>query len=167
MYSETYKSGKRTFIYILLAFIAGFCLLSVPNWIGLEQFVWIYELAVLLATVFFVYHILRISSYTYIYIINEDVLAVKLKVGIKETVLCAMKIEDISLVSCNIPRKDLRKKHGVKSIFSCNGELFSPNGTDIVFFNRDTSLVSALIFKPSEKFTEILQSKAIDKFVQM
>ena len=67
MYSETYKSGKRTFIYILLAFIAGFCLLSVPNWIGLEQFVWIYELAVLIATVVFVYHILRISSYTYIY----------------------------------------------------------------------------------------------------
>ena len=162
MYSEVFASKKSSFLIILILVTGAFCLLSVPSWIRWESFVWIYELAVLLLTAFAVYALIRHRFYEYTYIINEDIIAVRLKIGSKESVVCRLYLRDILKVSADAKIGSIRKDDGVRIISRCNGDIFGAAGTCIIYNDEESGEKSALIFRPSEKFTEILQNKRID-----
>jgi len=162
MYSEVLASKKSSFLIVLLLITASFCLLSLPSWIGWKSFVGIYELAVLLVTAFAIYAVIRHRYYEYTYIINEDRIAVKLKVGSKESVVCRFLIKDIVKVSSEEKAVSIKKNDGAKRISRCNGDILGTSGTCIIYNEEENGEKAALIFRPSEKFSEILQNKRID-----
>lgn len=152
---------------ILVLVTAAFCLLSLPSWLGWKDYVGIFELAVLIALAFAIYAVIRQSFYQYTYIINEDVVAVRLKIGSKESVICRLLINNIVKVSVDEKAGAIRRNDGVRKISRCNGDILGTSGTCIVYNEEETGETCALIFRPSEKFTEILQNKRIDNNVQM
>lgn len=163
MYSEVYISKKTSFLVILIMVTAAFCLLSVPVWIGWETFKGIYELAVLLAAAVAVFLYIRRRFYEYTYIINEDIISVKLKIGSKETTLCQIRLEDVVKITADAKIKQLKNSENVKNVLRCNGDLFGTSGVCIIYRDSEKKSNLALIFRPSEKFTEILQNKRLDK----
>jgi hypothetical protein len=162
MYSEVYISKKTSFLVILITVTAAFCLLSVPVWIGWETFKGIYELAVLIAAAVVVFLYIRRRFYEYTYTINEDIISVKLKIGSKETTVCQVRLEDIIKITADVKIKQLKKSENVKTVLRCNGDLFGGSGTCIIYYDIEKGSNSALLFRPSDKFTEILQNKRID-----
>jgi hypothetical protein len=61
----------------------------------------------------------------------------------------------------------LKKEYGVENIVRCNGDMLGNKGTNIVYVDPEKNVKSVLIFMPSEKFTEILQTKRIDNQVKV
>ena len=162
MYSEVYISKKTSFLVILITVTVAFCLLSLPSWLGWESFKGIYELAVLLVTAVAVFAYIRRRFYEYTYIINGDIITVKLKIGSKETTECQLSLKDVVKVASDVKMRELKREDGVKTVSRCNGDLFGTAGTCIVYNDSEKDGASALIFRPSPKFTEILQNKRID-----
>ena len=167
MYSEVFISKKASFVVILIAVTVTFCLLSLPSWFGWESFKGIYEIAVLLVAAVAIFSYIRHRFYEYTYIINEDIVSVKLKIGSKETLLCQVPVKDIIGVYTDGKISGFRKNNGVKTVYRCNGDLFGAAGMCVVFKDAEKNGVSLLVFRPSEKFTEILQSKRIDNTEKM
>ena len=87
MYSENFKAKKISFGIVIAAVAVAFCLLSLPEWLGMEQFSGIYEIIVILAASFALLTFIRRSFYEYTYIINEDNITVCLRIGMKESVI--------------------------------------------------------------------------------
>ena len=81
MYSENYKAKKVSFWFILISVTAAFCLLSLPEWLGWKQYSGFYEMFVLIAAAVVMLNFIRRAFYEYTYVINEDIVAVSLKVG--------------------------------------------------------------------------------------
>lgn len=166
MYSENYNSKKTSFWVIILMLTVAFCLLSLPNWFGWGSFQGVYEIIVLIGMSIALYSYIRRSFYRYTYIINEDIITVVLKLGSKDSVICQVPIGNIHDIQSDMPPGSFKEK-GIKNIMRCNGELFGSKGMNIVYTDAETGTLSVLIFNPSEKFTEILQSKRIDKCTEV
>lgn len=166
MYSENYNSKKTSFWVIILMLTVAFCLLSVPSWFSWVSFKGIYEILVLIGMSVALYSYIRRGFYKYTYIINEDIITVVLKLGSKDTVLCMIPIGNIHDIQSDMPSGSFKEK-GIKNIMRCNGDLFGSKGMNIVYTDAETGTLSVLIFNPSEKFTEILQSKRIDKCTEV
>ena len=116
----------------------------------------------LIAAAVAVFAYIRRRFYEYTYIINGDIITVKLKIGSKETTECQLRLKDIVKVTFDAKMSALKKDDGVKTFLRCNGDLFGTAGTCIVFSEPEKEGACALIFRPSAKFTEILQNQRID-----
>ena len=167
MYSENYKAKKISFWFILISVTAAFCLLSLPEWLGWKQYSGFYEMFVLIAAAVVMLNFIRRRFYEYTYVINEDIVAVSLKVGSKDSVICQISVGSIIDIVENKTLDLLKKEYGVENIVRCNGDMLGNKGTNIVYVDPEKNVKSVLIFMPSEKFTEILQTKRIDNQVQV
>lgn len=167
MYSENYKANKLSFWLVLVCVTVVFCLLSLPEWLGWEQYSGFYEIIVLIAAAVLMFNFIRRRFYEYTYIINEDIITVCLKVGSKDSVICQIPVNNIIDVFENKDLDSVKKEYGVENIVRCNGDMLGNKGTNIVYIDPEKTVKSLLIFMPSEKFTEILQTKRIDNHVKI
>jgi hypothetical protein len=90
------------------------------------------------------------------------VIGVTLNIGSKETTVCRFHVNDILKIAENAKISEIKKNDGVKTVSRCNGDLVGSSGTCIIYTDTEKNSPAALIFRPSAKFTEILQSKRID-----
>ncbi len=167
MYQEVLPCKKISYLLLFAVIAVAFCLLSLPTWLNWTSFSGIYELLVLVAGGFVVLSLVRRGFYEYTYIIDDETVSVKLKIGSKDFIICALRICDIVCLCENENISVLKKDHGVKNIMRCNGNMLGTDGLNIVYRDPELNVMSVLIFKPSQKFTEILQDKRLDKQAKM
>ena len=162
MYKQTYKTKTNNLPMILGMVVLGLLLLCIPSILKITQFVWIYELAVIIFTSYAVYRIIQKSSYIYTYHIIDDEVAVQLSVGHKENVLCAFEIRDIISVN-NGKIKELKEANGCQLVYKCIGSGDAAKSTQIIFKEEsDHDKISMLVFMPDTEFLQILNKKRLD-----
>ncbi|MBQ7014525.1 MAG: hypothetical protein IJN12_00235 [Clostridia bacterium] len=162
MYKQKYTTKAKNLPMILGTVVLGLLLLCIPSIFKITQFVWIYELAVIVFTSYAVYQIIKKSSYVYTYHIIDDEIAVQLSVGHKENVLCTFEIRDIISVN-NGKIKELKEANGCQLVYKCIGSGDSARSTQIIFREEaDRNKISMLIFMPDTEFLKILNQKRLD-----
>jgi len=149
---ETFKPEKLGISYIIGIVIVAFLLLSVPSIIKWTQYVWVYELAVLIGGAFAVSKIIRRNCSEYIYLLNDGILSVIIKTGMKEQPVCAFEVESIVEITSDSTAKQIKEKYGSVKVTRCNGSLFGYTGSQIIFKNG--KIKEVLLFVPTAKMVE-------------
>lgn len=147
---------------ILGAAVLGLLMLCIPSILKITQFVWVYELAVIIFSSYAVYKIIQRSNYIYTYHIIDDEIAVQLSIGHKQDVLCTFEIRDIISVN-NGKIKELKDEHNCQLIYKCIGSGDLAKSTQIIFREEsDANKISMLVFMPDTEFLQILNKKRLD-----
>ena len=162
MYKQTYTTKAKSLPMILGAAVLGLLMFCIPSILKITQFVWVYELAVIIFSSYAVYKIIQKSNYIYTYHIIDDEIAVQLSIGNKQDVLCTFEIRDIISVN-NGKIKELKEANNCKLVYKCIGSGDSAKSTQIIFREEsDTNKISMLVFMPDTEFLQILNKKRLD-----
>ncbi len=162
MYKQTYTTKAKSLPMILVAVVLGLLMLCIPSILKITQFVWIYELAVIVFSSYSVYSIIKRSNYVYTYHIIDDEIAVQLSVGSKTDVLCTFEIRDIISIN-NGKIKELKESNSCQLVYKCIGSGDSLKSTQIIFREEnDPNKISMLVFMPDTEFLQILNKKRLD-----
>lgn len=172
MFEETSQKRNGAFRDVLIIIVFGFVLLSLPNWLGEFGTVFdypyvqaVYEFFVFLGISLLIFCFLRMHTVVYKYLIGDDNLVIRSKIGARETVVAEVHLSGACTLiplaeSGALIRerkwKERRISYGVMDRKTAYILTFPINNGD-----------SALIFQPSPKFVEILKQILLDKRNEM
>ncbi len=153
---------KSPVLPILGVVVLSFCLLSIVSILKIESFQWAFEVAVLVAAVAAVYHILRTGYMEYCYDIVGETLVFKQKMGKGERFVFSVELSDVRKLLPSNEIEAERIKLGVTAMAKYYLASTELPVWGLVYYDATCKCEKILTFAPSEQLLEILSKKTID-----
>lgn len=166
MYKEVCKKKHGVFLGVIIIITAGFCLLSVPDW--LENLLLnrplrgegFYEMTVLLVTAFVLLLYLRtfMTGYTYCLIDNEVI--IRKIIGRREVTVADFRLNQIAEIG--LEENAEKSDYSLRSASRFYNVREKKKTVYIVYTDNDGK-TRILLFTPSERMFKIISDKILDK----
>lgn len=167
MSKEKNKKSSSGFWEIMLIAIAAFILLSLLSYLDIQNYRWIYELAIIALAIAGLYFVFRKRLYNYKYSIISDNFVVYHCVGSNERVLFTIKISKIKKIinADEIKRYSQQINNKPISKFYINGDKKPIKG--ILYYDNENKCDQIMTFCPDSDFLELLTKNILDKEADM
>lgn len=171
MYEEFAPARKGAFRDGFLIVVAGFVLLSLPNWLGDEGLFGfpyvkaIYELLILGGICFLVLFFTRRYAVQWKYSLVGTVLRIRSRSGGRENTVFEHSLGETTKLIPVSEASDLLWEHKKNIRSYCYGVSDLSSAYVLTFPPKEGNFF--LIFQPSDKFVELLKQKGLDKSSEM